>query len=52
MSQGNSVQSDPARPLASLLQLMRRAREADTEEVLGFTMVNESLRLLPYRQAA
>lgn len=52
MSQGSTVHSDPARPLATLLQLMRRAREAETEDVLGFTMVNESLRLLPYRQAA
>ena len=43
---------DPGRELATLLQLMRRAREADSEEALGFVLVNESLRLLPYRQAA
>lgn len=43
---------DPARTLATLVQLMRRAREADGEDALGFVMVNESLRLLFYRQAA
>ena len=43
---------DPGRELATLLQLMRRAREADSEEALGFVLVNETLRLLPYRQAA
>ncbi|WP_137938881.1 HlyD family efflux transporter periplasmic adaptor subunit [Chitinivorax sp. B] len=45
-------QADAARSLATLLHLMRRAREAASEEVLGFVMVNETLNLLPYRQAA
>ena len=38
--------------LYALLQLGRRARAADSVEALGFTMVNESRQLLPYRQAA
>lgn len=41
-----------ARALLDLLQLERRAREAATPEALGFVMVNETLRLAPYRQAA
>ncbi|MFC5475430.1 efflux RND transporter periplasmic adaptor subunit [Paraherbaspirillum soli] len=44
---------DPAlRELATLLQLGRRAREADNIEVLGFVAVNESRQLFQYRQAA
>lgn len=42
----------PLNPLLTLLQLGRRARDAASVEALGFVMVNETLRLLPYRQAA
>ncbi|WP_233201323.1 efflux RND transporter periplasmic adaptor subunit [Chromobacterium alticapitis] len=35
-----------------LLQLLHRAREADSAAKLGFVMVNETMQLLPYRQAA
>ncbi len=35
-----------------LLRLARRAREATSIETLGFLMVNETLQLLRYRQAA
>ncbi|RDU95938.1 efflux RND transporter periplasmic adaptor subunit [Trinickia dinghuensis] len=45
------VQIDAAR-LAVLWQLSARAREAQTEETLGFVIVNETLSLVPYRQAA
>ncbi len=38
--------------LALLWQLAARAREADSEQTLGFTIVNETLALMPYRQAA
>lgn len=41
-----------ANTLAVLWQLSARAREASSEETLGFVIVNESLSLLPYRQAA
>lgn len=41
-----------ATALALLWQLSSRAREAPTEETLGFVIVNESLSLVPYRQAA
>ncbi|UXH76678.1 efflux RND transporter periplasmic adaptor subunit [Roseateles amylovorans] len=41
-----------ATPLVSLLQLQRRAREAATVQSLGFVIVNETLQLAPYRQAA
>ncbi|WP_028312145.1 efflux RND transporter periplasmic adaptor subunit [Derxia gummosa] len=44
--------TDRARELATLVLLMRRAREADAEDALGFVIVNETQRLLPYRQAA
>ncbi|OHX15411.1 secretion protein HylD [Chromobacterium amazonense] len=44
--------ADRSRELATLLQLLHRAREADSAARLGFIMVNESLQLLPYRQAA
>lgn len=43
---------DPNTPLLCLLQLQRRAREAESPEALGFVMVNESLQLVSYRQAA
>ncbi len=45
-------QGDAMLPLVALLQLGRRAREAPSPEVLGFVIVNESLQLLAYRQAA
>ena len=38
--------------LLTLLQLQRRAREAQSIEALGFVMANETLGLVPYRQAA
>jgi len=38
--------------LALLWQLAARSREADSEQTLGFTIVNETLSLIPYRQAA
>jgi len=38
--------------LATLLHLMRRAREAASAASLRFVLVNESHGLLPYRQAA
>lgn len=38
--------------LLTLLQLARRAREAASVEALGFVIVNESLQVLRYRQAA
>ena len=41
-----------ATTLAVLWQLSARAREATSEETLGFVIVNESLSLVPYRQAA
>ncbi len=39
-------------PLVTLLQLQRRARQAGSPQALGFVAVNETLQLLPYRQAA
>ncbi|KAA0075875.1 efflux RND transporter periplasmic adaptor subunit [Trinickia soli] len=41
-----------ANALALLWQLSARAREAASEETLGFVIVNETLALTPYRQAA
>ena len=38
--------------LALLLQLQRKARASEDTLALGFTMVNETRSLLPYRQAA
>jgi len=46
-----SVRIEPAQ-LALLWQLAARARMAATEQVLAFTIVNETLTLVPYRQAA
>ncbi len=43
---------DHTRKLAGLLQLLRRAREAESAAQLGFIMVNETRQLLDYRQAA
>jgi hypothetical protein len=37
--------------LTTLLQLERTARLAQTENELAFVLVNETLRLIPYRQA-
>lgn len=39
-------------PLAVILQLGRRARNAEDEAKLGFILVNETYQLSPYRQAA
>lgn len=41
-----------ANELAVLWQLSARARQAESEQTLGFTIVNETLSLVPYRQAA
>jgi hypothetical protein len=41
-----------ANDLALLWQLSARARAAQSEATLGFTIVNETLALMPYRQAA
>ena len=43
---------DPTSPLLTLLQLQRRARQAATPQALGFVAVNETLQLVPFRQAA
>lgn len=43
---------DLARTLAALLDLERRAREAQSEAELGFLLVNDTSALLRYRQAA
>ncbi len=44
--------SDPqVQILSTLIQLEHNARHAETIAELGFSMVNETLRLLPYRQA-
>ncbi len=55
MSQSHypAAPQDPAvRELATLLQLGRRAREAESIDVVGFVAVNESRQLFEYRQAA
>ncbi len=44
--------SEPVKELLGLLQLERRAREAPSAEALAFVMVNETLQVLRYRQAA
>jgi hypothetical protein len=41
-----------AQQLALMWQLASRARSATSEATLGFTIVNETLSLVPYRQAA
>jgi len=52
-SQRAAEPQDPAlRELATLLQLGRRARAAESVEVIGFVAVNESRQLFEYRQAA
>ena len=37
---------------ATLEELSRRVRQADSDRELGFTWVNETVALTPYRQAA
>ena len=44
--------SEPIQKLLGLLQLSRRAREARSIEVLSFVMVNETMQVLLYLQAA
>lgn len=44
--------ADRTRELAVLLQLLRRARDAESAAELGFVMVNETQQLLSFRQAA
>lgn len=52
-SSSPAAPQDPAvRELATLLQLGRRAREAESAEVIGFVAVNETRQLFEYRQAA
>jgi hypothetical protein len=46
------MSDDTIRQLLALVQLGRRAREAANVEALGFVMLNETLQLIPYRQAA
>ncbi|UXY15306.1 HlyD family efflux transporter periplasmic adaptor subunit [Chitiniphilus purpureus] len=46
------TQTSAVDALVTLVQLERRAREAQSPEALGFVMVNETLALVPYRQAA
>lgn len=43
--------SNALQPLVELLQLQRRMRSLDSSESLAFFMVNETHRLIPYRQA-
>lgn len=47
-----TAMNDPARALVTLLQLGRRARAASDVAQLAFVLVNETLQLLDYRQAA
>lgn len=44
--------NEPVKELLGLLQLERRARQAPSAESLAFVMVNETLQVLRYRQAA
>ena len=44
--------AQPANPLLTLLGLARRARSAGSADELCFLLVNDSLALAPYRQAA
>ena len=39
-------------PIAALIELGRKAREAETARELQFLLVNDSHSLAPYRQAA
>ncbi|MBX3619152.1 MAG: HlyD family efflux transporter periplasmic adaptor subunit [Rhizobacter sp.] len=47
-----NAEASPAQALLVLLQLGRRARAAGDLAALGFVAVNETLQLVPYRQAA
>lgn len=51
MSHTEASRPVPTHELIAVLQLGRRAREAERIETLGFVMVNETLQLLNYRQA-
>ena len=44
--------AQPSNPLLTLLGLARRARSAGSADELAFLLVNDSLALAPYRQAA
>jgi hypothetical protein len=46
------IESGLSQALATLLDLSRRARQASSEAELGFLLVNDTLPLAPYRQAA
>ncbi len=52
MSELSSSMPDTVKALATLLDLSRRARRAGSARELGFLLVNASLELAPYRQAA
>jgi len=53
MQVSSSVQdAGLSQTLATLLDLSRRARQARSEAELGFILVNDTLALAPYRQAA
>ena len=45
-------QTDPSSPLAIILQLEAMARVAESPNALRFLAVNETRRLVPYRQAS
>ena len=47
-----NTEHPPANPLLTLLGLARRARVAASADELAFLLVNDSLALSPYRQAA
>ena len=52
MSELSSSGPDTVKALATLLDLSQRARRAGSARELGFLLVNHSLELAPYRQAA
>lgn len=52
MPESSSSVPDAVTALATLLDLSRRARRAGSARELGFLLVNDSLELVPYRQAA
>jgi hypothetical protein len=52
MSAASPAVGELTRTLATLLDLERRARDAASEAELGFLLVNETVQLLGYRQAA
>jgi hypothetical protein len=52
MSELSSSGPDTVKALATLLDLSQRARRAGSARELGFLLVNDSLELAPYRQAA